>query len=157
MVPSQWEAYKLIRLEALQTNPEMFGGKHYEEKLYHEDDWKSLLESDSRAMFGLYHAESLIGLSGVRLNTEDATTAVLFASFIKEQYRGKGLSKLFYEARIDWARQRSCKSIIVSHRHDNKLSKAANQRFGFKYTNTEVVSWGDGARANGLVYLLELN
>jgi GNAT superfamily N-acetyltransferase len=157
MVPSQWQEYRSIRLEALKTNPEMFGSSYYNEGLYHENDWRSLLENNSRAIFALYHMESLIGLSGVTLKKDDPSVAVLFASFIQSAHRGKGLSKLFYQARIDWARQKGCRSIIVSHRVGNSLSKAANQRFGFKYFNTEEVNWGDGVRSDGLVYVLDLD
>ena len=31
LLPSQWEDYKLIRLEALKTNPEMFGSNYAKE------------------------------------------------------------------------------------------------------------------------------
>lgn len=157
LLPSQWEDYKSIRLEALKTNPEMFGSNYAKEATYSQSDWVSFLENDSRAMFALYHATSLIGLSGVTLKKDDATTAVLFASFIQLSHREKGLSKLFYQARIDWARQKKCRLIIVSHRIGNILSKAANQRFGFKYTHTEEVNWPDGVRADELVYSLELS
>jgi len=156
LLPAQWEEYKSIRLEALKTNPEMFGSNYAKEVIYNQNDWLSFLENDSRAMFGLYHHGSLIGLSGVTLDKNDATTAVLFASFIQLSHRGKGLSKLFYQARIDWARQKKCGSVIVSHRAGNEFSKAANQRFGFKYTHAEEVSWPDGVRADELKYKLEL-
>jgi GNAT superfamily N-acetyltransferase len=157
LLPSQWEDYKSIRLEALKTNPELFGSNYAKEAAYSHEDWQSLLENDARAMFALYHAKSLIGLSGVTLKKDDATTAVLFASFIKLPHRGNGLSKLFYQARIEWARQKECKVIIVSHRVGNVLSKAANQRFGFKYTHAEEVNWPDGVRAEELMYLLKLS
>lgn len=157
LIPAQWEEYKSIRLEALKTNPEMFGSNYAKEVAYSQNDWLSFLENDSRAMFALYHDKSLVGLSGVTLKKDDATTAVLFASFIKLSHRGNGLSKLFYQVRIDWARQKKCGSLIVSHRAGNELSKAANQRFGFTYTHAEEVSWPDGVRADELMYKLELS
>lgn len=157
MLPSQWREYKSIRLEALKTNSEMFGSNYDKEFLYNENDWTSLLENDSRAMFALYHSKLLVGLSGITLKKDDATTAIMIASFIKLPYRGKGLSKLFYQARIEWARQKKCKSIIVSHRFGNAPSKAANQQFGFKYSHAEQVKWPDGVWAEELIYLLELN
>ena len=157
MSPSQWREYKSIRLEALKTNPDLFGSNYDKEVLYNEIDWTSLLENDSRAMFALYHAKLLVGLTGITLKKDDATTAIMFASFIKLPHRGRGLSKLFYQARIDWARQKRCKSIIVSHRVGNASSKAAIQQFGFKYSHAEQVKWPDGVWAEELIYLLELN
>jgi len=156
LLPSQWEEYKSIRLEALKTNPEMFGSNYAKEVTYRENDWIALLENDSRAMFALYDAQLLIGLTGVTLKKDDATTAILFASFVKPPHRGKGLSKLFFQARIDWARQKKCRLITVSHRAGNTHSKAAIERFGFKYSHAEEVNWPDGGRADELVYLLHM-
>lgn len=156
LLPSQWEDYKLIRLEALQTNPDMFGSNYLKEAAYSQNDWVSFLENDKRAIFALYHMESLIGLTGVTLDKDDTTTAVLFASFIKPLYRGNGLTKLFYQARIDWAKSKNCASITVSHRAGNHISKAANQRFGFSYINSKNVTWPDGVCADELIYSLKL-
>jgi GNAT superfamily N-acetyltransferase len=157
LFPPQCEEYKSIRLIALITNPEMFGSNYAKESVYTKDDWTSLLENELRGMFALYHDKSLVGLSGVAIRKENPTTAIFIASFIEPAHRGKGLSKLFYEARIEWARQKQCKLITVSHRFGNKTSEAAIKRFGFKYTNTEEVNWPDGIRAAELNYVLELN
>lgn len=156
LLPAEWEDYKSIRLEALKTNPEMFGSNYAKEAAYSQNDWITLLENDSRAVFALFHANLLIGLSCVAVKKDDPATAILFASFIGLSHRGKGLSKLFYQTRIDWARQNKCKLITVSHRVGNTLSKAANQRFGFKYTHSEEVNWPDGVRADELIYSLEI-
>jgi RimJ/RimL family protein N-acetyltransferase len=157
LLPSDWEEYKFIRLLALKTSPEMFGSNYAKESAYTKDDWTSLLENELRGMFALYHDKSLVGLSGVAIRKDDPNTAIFIASFIEPVHRGKGLSKIFYEARIEWVRQKQCKLITVSHRSGNKTSEAAIKRFGFKHTNTEEVSWPDGMRADELMYVLELN
>lgn len=156
LLPTKWEAYQSIRLEALQTNPEMFGSSYAKEVIYSQNDWIALLENDKRAIFALYDTDSIIGLTGVAIDKEDATSAILFSSFIKPAHRGRGLARLFYQARIDWAREKKCSSITVSHRAGNEISKAANQRFGFKYTYTKKVTWPDGVSADEVMYTLQL-
>lgn len=156
LLPSKWEDYKSIRLEALQTNPAMFGSNYQKEAAYTQQDWVAFLENDARAIFALYDMGSLIGLTAVTLKKDDPSTAVLFASFIKSAYRGQGLSRLFYQARIDWAKLKNCSSITVSHRVGNEISKAANQRFGFKYVAAKEASWPDGVSADELIYTLQL-
>lgn len=47
--------------------------------------------------------------------------------------------------------------IMVSHRAGNESSKAANQKFGFKYLHANNVSWPDGEFADELVYVLDLH
>ncbi|MDM1296239.1 GNAT family N-acetyltransferase [Sphingobacterium sp. N143] len=151
-----WADYKTIRLEALQTNPEFFGSNYKKESAYNDDDWISLLGNPACAIFGLYDQEVLIGMTGVILDRDDSSNAILIASFIKEPFRGNGLSKLFYEARITWARQKGCNRITVSHRDGNDASKAANQSFNFKYTHAQDVIWPDGVSAKEYMYVLFL-
>lgn len=154
--PPQWQEYKSIRLEALKTNPELFGSIYAKEVLYSQDDWISLLENDARAIFALYHLDLLIGLTGVVLNRDNQSEAILISSFIKKVHRGRGLSQLFFQARIEWARQKECDKVIVSHRAGNEASKAANQRFGFVYSYSKESLWPDGLLADELIYCLSL-
>jgi hypothetical protein len=47
------------------------------------------------------------------------------------------------------------KRLKVSHRESNTISKAANQRFGFKYSYRESVKWLDGTTEDALYYILD--
>lgn len=156
VLPDQWEAYKAIRLEALQTNPEMFGSNYAKESQYTTQEWRAALESDKRAMFVLYAGEEMIGVTGVVLTKDDDSKAALIASFIKPEYRGQGLARLFYQARIDWAKEKGCECVLVSHREGNDRSRNANQHFGFEYTDKEESIWPDGTLADKLNYCLKL-
>ena len=62
------------------------------------------------------------------------------------KYRGRGLSKLIYEARLDWARINDYERVIVAHRNGNDASRAANQAFGFKLYESEKIEWFDGTK-----------
>ncbi|WP_144036539.1 GNAT family N-acetyltransferase [Sphingobacterium psychroaquaticum] len=156
MVPSQWELYKSIRLEALQTNPEVFGSNYAKEVLYTQENWVSFLADSTRAIFGLWRQGEIVGLTAVALHRDDPTKAILYSTFIKEEHRARGLSRLFYEARIEWARSQGCAAVVVSHRQGNDASMAANQRYGFIYTHTEQTQWPDGTVDDELMYILEL-
>lgn len=156
LIPSQWQDYKRIRLEALQTNPEFFGSSYAKEFTYTDEHWMALLEDENRALFALRHGEQIVGLTGVAVKTENLKKALFYSTFIRAEDRGKGLSALFYQARIDWARQKGCSSIVVSHRTGNDSSQAANRHSGFVYVDAEEVLWPDGERAEELVYVLEL-
>lgn len=156
LIPSQWRDYKRIRLEALQTHPEFFGSSYVKESTYAFEHWMTLLEDKNRALFALRHGEQLVGLTGVAVKKEDLEKALFYSTFIRAEHRGKGLSALFYQARIDWARQMGCRAIVVSHRTGNDASEAANRRFGFLYMDAEETLWPDGERAEELRYVLEL-
>lgn len=140
----------------MQTNPEMFGSNHVKESAYSDAECQDGLNDPNRAFYGVYHQDEVIGVTGVVLVKEDFTKAALAASFLRPSYRGKGLAKLMYEARLDWAREKKCESIIVSHRDGNEASKAANQRFGFEFTHTKETVWPDNVTADEHYYALKL-
>lgn len=72
-------------------------------------------------------------------------TAMLWGSWLRPDLRGRGLSKLLYEARIGWAESHpTCTRIVVSHRESNIASKRANQRYGFRWIRCEEKRWSDG-------------
>ncbi|MDF2518420.1 MAG: hypothetical protein K0R59_3716 [Sphingobacterium sp.] len=156
LAPVQREDYKKIRLEALHTDPGVFGSNYQREAAYSQQDWVALLENENCAMFGLYDQDDIVGLTGVVMDRNDASNAILIASFVREPHRGKGLSKLFYRTRIAWAREKGCARITVSHRAGNESSKAANQAFNFTYTHSREVEWPDGTVAAELMYVLVL-
>ena len=76
-------------------------------------------------------------------------------SYIDSEYRGKGLSALLYQARINWARTLGFERITVGHREGNEASKAANQKFGFVFLEKEEIDFPDG-RAFDYRYELKL-
>lgn len=76
--------------------------------------------------------------------------------FIQPAYRGRGLSALFHEARLDWAKMRKFKRVIVSHRISNQASAAAIRRAGFAETHAENKLWPDGVEADQVFYRLDL-
>lgn len=150
---ADWQALKEIRLEALLHNRRFFGSNYEREAAFPDEQWQSGAGGAGIVFWGLYAAETLIGMTGM---IKTATEAVLIASYIKPAYRGKGLSTLLYEARISWAKANGCAYIIVSHRADNEASKAANQHFGFQFTHKENRLWPDGTEAEELFYRLDL-
>lgn len=153
---ADWHAYRALRLEALKTTPQVFSSNYQKESEYPDERWQEGLAEPSRGCFGLFYQNDMIGLTVVALDREHDDIAQLYASFIRPEHRGKGLSGLFYQARIDWARDKQCREIQVGHREDNVISKAANQRFGFEFTHAIEMVWPDGATAKDMRYKLSL-
>lgn len=152
MLPEAWQAYKAIRLEALSSNPEMFGSNFQKESGYTDEQWISFLSKTSRALFGLYYADELVGLTAVSQQADNPQKAILYASYIRAAHRGQGLTNLFFEARIAWARHIGCTSLSVSHRAGNEASKAAILGHKFSFTRAEKITWPDGHEADEVFY-----
>ena len=150
------ERYKTIRLEALSEEPGFFGNSHATEAAYEESVWKDRLENPLVACFGLYADDILIGLTSILCDKAKPEEAYMTQSYIRKEFRGLGLSRMLYEARLSWAREHGVKRLVVGHRESNVTSKAANQRYGFQYSHRVPRLWPDGITEDMLYYVLEL-
>lgn len=149
-------AYKAIRLEALQNDPGMFGNSYELEATFTEIQWLERVEYPGTGRFGLYAGDELIGITGIITEHYEYGIAYMTQSYIRRQYRGKGLSRLLYEARFSWAKENNIRQLIIGHRSDNRASQFANQRYGFIYTHSEEKAWPDGVIADMRYYKLDL-
>lgn len=154
--PEDVAAYKAIRLEALQTEPGVFCSSYAREAAFDDETWVKRLTNPNAAHFGLYADAELIGITGIIKDTQKEGDAHMVQSYIRKEHRGKQLSRMFYEARLNWAKANNVQRVIVGHRLSNTTSKAANQRYGFVYTDQEMQDWPDGSREEVLNYVLEL-
>jgi GNAT superfamily N-acetyltransferase len=153
---SDLEAFKSIRLEALQRVPEVFGATYAEESQMSDGEWLARLNNESSAFFALNFGRDIVGVTGILTNRDNPKQAILIASYIREEHRRKGGSELLYQARINWARERGFAEIIVSHRASNISSKMANQKHGFVFTHAESRTWNDGTVEDEVCYKLVL-
>jgi RimJ/RimL family protein N-acetyltransferase len=110
-------------------------------------------------VFGLFEGRKLIGITGVFTDRGDSSgaTAIFAMSFIEPEYRRRGLSRLLYEARLDWVRaQPQFERVVVTHRESNEASGHANQAFGFNRVGRESRTWPDGAVEDDIIYELRI-
>lgn len=154
--PTEVAAYKAIRLEALLQEPGVYGNSYAMEAAMPAEDWADRVINPLHGRFGLYHDAELIGLTGIIINKDKRDEAYMTQSYIRKPYRGRGLSKMLYDARLQWARERGVKRLEISHKESNTASKVANQKYGFTYTRRETRNWPDGSTEDNLVYELFL-
>lgn len=153
LMENEANLYKSMRLEAIQTEPAMFRCTTPAEADLTDAQWLERIK-DPRAVFGLFANEELVGMTSILLLNEEE--GYMGQSYIQKEHRRKGLSTLFYKIRMAWALSRQLKRLSVSHRESNLISKAANQRFGFRYSHREPCNWLDGSTEDVLYYLLNL-
>jgi RimJ/RimL family protein N-acetyltransferase len=155
-LPGDAALYRAIRLEALQYEPAMFLSSYAMEADYPQAHWESRMTNPDSAFWGLYAGDELIGLTGIVIDKENRDTGYMGQSYIRIAHRGKGLSRMLYDARIEWARAHGLKRLTIGHRESNTVSKAANQHFGFTYTHRETRNWPDGVMEDIVYYELVL-
>ena len=155
LVSDEWKILRDFRLHALQTEPGVFSSNFNKEKQYSEDEWKNWLTPTNRCTFGLFNSKEIVGITGIITSQEHPESAILIASYIKQEFRGQKLSYLFYKARLSWASERpELKKILVSHRESNEASRRANQTFGFHPTTRQTKTWPDGKTEDQIFYEL---
>lgn len=140
--PQEWETLRRFWLDSLQSAPVFFGGDS-DAAGSPPQMWQTTIRGPQHQLFGLFEGGedggTLIGISAVFAQREDPSgqTVIFGMSFILPDYRGRGLSRLLYEARLDWARARpQFRRVILSHAQSNAASRGAHRRFGFVLTNT---------------------
>ncbi|NRA65681.1 MAG: GNAT family N-acetyltransferase [Pseudobacteriovorax sp.] len=133
---SNWRDFRKIRLEALKNHPDLFAPSE-DETTFTQADWKARLANPNAGTFGLYSSDDIIGLTGIVVDRNDPTRGIFIMSYIREAFRQKGLSSLFYKQRIEWASQHpTIKTVESGHVEGNQASYKANQRFGFRSTGS---------------------
>lgn len=157
---ADWEIFRDIRLKALKHDPGVFGANFANSSKKTAEEWQEILRNPNTAVFGVYDNAQIIGLTAISIDKDDPTQtqALLWASWLEPEYRGKGISSPMYQARLDWAQKHpTCKKITVSHRASNLASKHANQKNGFVFTHVEERRWPDGTIEEDHCYELNLN
>jgi RimJ/RimL family protein N-acetyltransferase len=153
--PAEWEIFRDFRLAALKASPGVFAMSHTESASFPPEHWQATIKGPARQVFGLFDGPRLIGITAVFSQREDPTgqTALLAMSYIAPEHRGRGLSRLFYDARLAWIRaQPQFRRIVVSHRETNEASRRANQRHGFVRTGQAPHTWPDGETEDEIFY-----
>lgn len=154
---ADWELYRNIRLEALRNHPAYFLPSR-DETVFSKSDWRGRLHNPNAATFGLVAAKELIGISTiVRENSDPAAErALLVGTYIKKEFRRRGLSEPLFQARMEWAKQKGIKTLVLEHRADNLPIHNAHQKFGFSLASSRDQLWPDGTTSPCLVYELNL-
>jgi RimJ/RimL family protein N-acetyltransferase len=156
---SDWRALKDLRLHALRTEPGVFFSSHDREVAASDEVWQSLAAGEGVQIFGAFDGSTLVGITGVFTHRDDPTgsTAGLGMTYLRPEYRGRGLSAVFYETRMQWIREQPrFTRVAVSHRRSNEASRRAIRRAGFSPAGAEPHTWPDGAVDDDVHYELSL-
>ena len=151
LFPSDAHKLREIRLEALQKEGRLFASSYEIESKYPLEDWERKCTQDgAHCVMGLFDGADLIGISLVLPYDNDTSgkTGLLGQSYIKREYRGKGLGNLLYSARMKWILEKSSfENAVVYIRDGNDVSTALNRKAGAQYLETREMMCGDGQLA----------
>lgn len=93
--PSDWEKYKILRLDALKTDPTAFEEELLNATSLPDQEWKNRLQSNddnSFIMFARNSKGTLIGMTRTFINQEEQE-AIISSVYVVPGYRGQGIAK----------------------------------------------------------------
>jgi GNAT superfamily N-acetyltransferase len=157
--PAEWLVVRDFRLASLKDCPGAFALSYDEAATWSPEQWQAEISAPTHQIFGMFDGGVMIGITAAFTWRGDPTgkTALLAMSYILPLYRGRGLSRLLYEARLRWIRRRpKFEKVIVSHRASNETSRRANQRHGFVRMKAEPHKWRDDVTEDEIFYELEI-
>lgn len=146
--PGAWQDYKLLRLEALATDPQAFEASYDEIQAKPDTYWTERLQdvAEGKGSWLLFakREQRLVGMIGA-LIAEERHIADITAVFVVEEARGRGIGTGLMSAILRELRQD--RSIQRLRLHANTSQTAAvhlYDRFGFLIVDTETGAYGDG-------------
>lgn len=154
-----WSDFREMRLLALRSEPGLFYRSAAEDAELNEADWRALLADEKHRIFGVFDGERLVGITAALTARTDPSgrTAVLGMSFLRPEYRRRGLAHDLYRVRMEWIRGAGrFARATVSHRRSNEASRRAIERAGFAQVGVEPHTWPDGGEEDDLLYELRL-
>lgn len=139
---SDWQNYKNIRLEALQNDPQAFGGSYAEESQRIDKEWQDRLQKvigeNSKSL--LVAAENgkgdLVGTIGAFEKLDGVWR--INAVYVKPAYRGKGLSAKLLKQITDLISSRNnSKELELTVNIKQEAAVRLYQSSGFKIVGIE--------------------
>jgi len=157
LAPSDWAAFKEIRLRALRTEPGVYCAVYADIAERTDAEWAEMTSGADHQMFGLFDDATLIGIAGAFVDEDDPTgaTGLLVMAYVEPPYRRRGYAALLLDARLRWLRAHAgVKRIHVSRRASNEPMRVLLERRGFVERNRTPLTWPDGATDDEVAYVL---
>jgi GNAT superfamily N-acetyltransferase len=104
--PSDAQAYRALRLEALRTSPEAFGSSYEEEAPLALETIRARIPStDPNAIFGAFAGTDLVGMAGFAVyeRMKARHKGVMWGVFVKPEWRKQRVGKALVQHVIDHA------------------------------------------------------
>lgn len=146
--PEDWPAYRALRLEALQTEPQAFGSTYADNLKHPEAFWQRRLQEAAEGQPGwLLFAradDQLVGMIGAFADN-DPTVVHIISTYITPAYRGQGISKALMRAILEAVSQPGTfETARLTVNVQQIPALRLYEQFGFQTVATERAPMGDG-------------
>ncbi|MBS4192139.1 GNAT family N-acetyltransferase [Bacillus sp. FJAT-49705] len=133
--PNDSDAYRNMRLMALQKHPEAFASSYEEEAAYSKDVYKNRFQSENSFTFGAFENEELLGtvtlLKETKLKLKHR--AMIVAMYVSPEKRRMGIGKTLVANALEKAKELGeVEQVYLSVEATNEPAKKLYESFGFE-------------------------
>ena len=146
--PEEWQGYRILRLEALQNDPQAFGSSYQEYVRKPDSYWQGRLEdaAEGKKDWLLFAKENdrLIGMVGAFIKDEE-DVAEIISLYVTKDARGKGVSKLLMSGLLhELEHNTPVVKVKLSVNIEQLAAVRLYESFGFVVAGQENARLGDG-------------
>lgn len=134
LTEEEWDAYRSVRLAALQESPEAFVASHAEESAFDEDLWRVRMRRSHRLLAEV-DGEAVGTASVGGLETDEGIQAELFGLWVSPALRGKGIATDLVRAGAKTAAEQGSSHLYYWVGTDNGRAVAFASGCGFRPTD----------------------
>ncbi len=137
ITPDNIDAFKAIRLRALQDMPLAFGSTYEREANFSDMDWRARIERwNGKKGIGFMAMDGGVpcGIAGALLDATDCSRAELVSMWTAPTHRRQGCGRLLVNAVIGWLRSRKARALRLMVTHINDPAIRFYRRLGFAMT-----------------------
>lgn len=126
-----WEIYRDIRLEGLQSDPSAFGGAYSDESQRTEERWRQTLGREERTTLGIFvdGKISAVGTIGYWVDNQEYGISAIYT---KKEFRGNGFSKQIIQELISIAKKMNESHVTLMVNTNNQIAIDFYKSLGFE-------------------------
>lgn len=156
--PSQWRAYRDVRLRALKDSPDAFASTFARESAFSDSEWRDRLAGVSRE-YALPLCASvdgdIAGLASVRIFQPDDSRAHVFQMWVAPEFRGRGIGRGLLDAALDWARARGVDAVVLDVTVGDTPARKLYESAGFvSMGELEPLRTGSALKVETMIYCM---
>lgn len=135
------EAFRELRLEALQSHPTAFGQEYSSLVDRDQEYWieKLTIEEEKEALFFAEHNSQLIGMTGIfrSLSRKARHSATIWGVYVRPKWRGNHIAETLIRSCLEWAKEQGVVIVKLSVETTNQSAVHCYERCGFSTYGVE--------------------
>lgn len=130
-----WEQFKQIRLQALQTDPQAFFVTYEKELGISDEEWKNKLQKQTHVYVGAFEGERAIGLAGA-FTMDIPQEWILISMYVDSEFRGQDIGGQLIHVIEDMVKEKGATRLSLLVNEHMTSAVRLYEKIGFEIVET---------------------